>query len=185
MPEVERHHEIDQAELNESAAVVTLCETTRTESEVTETLTTEMNNYLAESETHKTCRATEAGMYDLIEPCYASWRTKRTTKVDRCTHYESEKAKYGETVNNQAIMEMATGEGVESYLTRVTATICGNCQMDEHNVFTGESGSASTQYHGMYMNVTYARQQCIAAMEDLKKQGETCKHNDHSWAKQQ
>jgi len=146
---------------------------------------TKQTEYEVKSGEHKACRATEAGMYDLIEPCYASWRTKRTTKVDRCTHYESEKAKYGETVNNQAIMEMATGEGVESYLTRVTATICGSCAVDSNDVFTGETGHQSTQWHGMYLNVTHARQECIAAMEDLTQQGETCKQNDHNWAKKQ
>jgi len=191
-PQVITFHEEDVAEMTHLAEVVEECETTRGNS--MSPWDEKRIEYEAKSAEHKSCRATENEYYNRIEPCNEEWRNKRAVKIDKCTHYESEKAKYGETVNNQAIMEQATGEEVESYLTRVTATICGSCAVDANGYHTGgvegaaaalAEGHSAKAWHGMWLNVTTARIECTTAMDELKNKGEECKDNDHQWAKKQ
>ena len=55
---------------------------------------------------------------------------KKETKVLRCKAYLTVSKKYGESAANQQIVTKAGSEDVESYVRRITTTICGkpvNC----------------------------------------------------------
>jgi len=116
-------HEANQKELIKLAAALALCGSTK----VKEFAAADKRRitYEASSKSHKSCRSTEASLYTENVDCHKEWKDAKTVKELKCKAYLEISKKYGESQANQQIVTKAGSEDVESYLTRITGTICG------------------------------------------------------------
>jgi len=128
IPKVKAAHKENQDELNRIYGVIEGCGSTR----VTELAAaqTSKNDYVAASKNHKECRGEEASAFNSAKDCHQRLRAKGQDKANKCKIWLDKSDKFGADNSNQQTVKRAPAESVESYLIRITSTICGkplNC----------------------------------------------------------
>jgi len=123
MPKVLKAHDDDQKELIRLAKDIETCGTTKT----IELAAADKRKvtYQSSSTSHKSCRSDEAALYTENVECHKDWKSAKEAKVLKCQAYLAVSKKYGESAANQEIVKKAGSEDVESYVRRITTTICG------------------------------------------------------------
>merc|ERR1711879_303479 len=81
--------------------------------------------YLAISKRHITCRTTEAGLYTDTRKAWKDMKAKNKIMLSTCQSFSELSKKLGEQNNNKQIVSKGATESVETYVRRITATICG------------------------------------------------------------
>jgi len=123
MPKVLAGHAANQKALDKLAKDLESCSSTKT-SELAIADKRKVT-YEASSKSHKSCRVTEASLYTENVDCHKEWKAAKESKELKCKAYLEISKKYGESQANQQIVTKAGSEDVESYLTRISSTICG------------------------------------------------------------
>jgi len=169
MPKVLAAHEANQKELIKLAAALALCGSTK----VKEFAAADKRRitYEASSKSHKSCRTTEASLYTENVDCHKEWKDAKTVKELKCKAYLEISKKYGESQANQQIVTKAGSEDVESYLTRVTGTICGK----------PGNGKPPTPPCGMLCIFIKHKKACEEATKKYNDTVKKCKDLDKKW----
>merc|ERR1712039_465266 len=81
--------------------------------------------YKKMSPVHKTCRTSEASLYMENMQAWVELKSKRKIKIALCQAFATTSKKLREQNNNKNIVTKGGNENTESYIRRITATICG------------------------------------------------------------
>lgn len=170
MPQVLETHTANQNELLELSAQVTTC------GKVKNTQVAKAGKkkrlYLKLSPMHRTCRAGEAGLSAERTECHEEQGDKKKLMDLRCSAFAMVDKQTGDQTANRAIMVKGGSESTESYVNRITATVCGTCQGEEACKDCKDSAC------GMKRLFYKAKIACETAKEDYEKQVKKCKTAD-------
>merc|ERR1719352_1474511 len=123
MVKVNAAHKNNQDQLNKLAQEITECGSTKDASVVKANKKKAL--YLKTSPLHKTCRAGEAGKHTEKIECHSEERDKKRIMDLKCKEYAMVSKRYGDQQANGQIVKKAGNEGTESYVRRLSSTICG------------------------------------------------------------
>jgi len=83
------------------------------------------SKYRTSSKSHKRCRADEAVKFTSKKNCLIQEKSLLGTKKEKCKFFSGLSGKLGTQKENRAVVTKAGGESTESYITRISTTICG------------------------------------------------------------
>jgi len=169
MPKVLGAHATDQKLLDRLISEIETCGTVMT-TEMTAAVKRK-TTYETSSKLHKTCRVTEATLYTENVDCHKEWKDAKTVKELKCKAYLDVSKKYGETQANKQIVTKAGSEDVESYLTRITGTICGKPGV----------GKPPAPPCGMLCDFQKHKKACEEATKKYNDTVKRCKDLDKKW----
>merc|ERR1719305_925639 len=147
-------HEANQKELVSLAKAVEDCGTRKTTAGTKALKFQKL--YSEKSGSHKTCRATEAGLYTDTMETWKDMKGKKKIKEGLCKAFSDLSKKLGEQENNKQIVAKSNGESVETYVKRVTRTICGNTGKGK----PGKGGAGKNGFLDMFLT---AKEKCEVA----------------------
>jgi len=137
--------------------------------------------YVKQSKNHKTCRSDEAVQYSSKEACLKQQRALYQVKVLKCNYYAQISKRFGTTVNNAAIVTKAGSESVQSYLGRISNTICGKHVHGEKGIKKAIGGWGGGLAHGFYDQYLRAKDACEVATKEYNDKVAECKRKIHSY----
>ena len=114
---------------------------------------------------HKTCRSGEAGKYTEKTECLGELRDKRGLMKLKCKEFAFVYKKYGDQNSNRQIVKKGGSEHTESYLKRITSTVCGRYPPG------GMGGGGKDGFLDVYMR---AKEACNHATQAYKFQYKKC-----------
>jgi len=123
MPDVKNAHNNDQRELVRLAKDITKCGSTKVSAMRGANL--HIGKYRSSSKQHKRCRADEAVKFTTQKNCLVAQNNLHLIKKAECGKFATLAEKIGTTKDNRAVVTKAGGESTESYMIRISATICG------------------------------------------------------------
>lgn len=126
MPKVLEAHTANQNELLRLAEDVDKCGATK--SEQVAKANKRHSTYLRLSPLHRTCRAGEAGLSTERSQCHDEEDDKKKIMELKCKEFAMVKKQVGDQTANKQIMKKGGSESDESYVNRISETICGNCR---------------------------------------------------------
>merc|ERR1719261_1112860 len=121
--------------------------------------------YLKMSPLHKTCRAGEAGKHSEKTECLGELRDKKNLMKLKCKEFAFVFKKYGDQNANRQIVKKGGSEHTESYLKRITSTVCGKYPPG------GKGGGGKDGFLDLYM---IAKVACEKATKTYKLQYKKC-----------
>lgn len=121
--------------------------------------------YFKMSPLHKTCRAGEAGKYTEKTECNNELKDKRGLMKLKCKEFAFVLKKYGDQNANRQIVKKGGSEGTESYLRRITATVCGKYPP------AGRGGGGHNGFLDIYL---LAKEACTKATRRYELQEKKC-----------
>jgi len=150
--------------------------------------------YLKFNPLHKTCRAGEEGEYNEKTSCWEEEADKKKIMDLKCAAFAMVRRQTGDQTANKAIMQKGGSESAQSYVTRVTSTVCGNCAGKGCNVLghpiaakPGAEKPKKCGYEpytcgcGFKCKFDKARDACEEATNAYKKQLNKCKVSDKQY----
>jgi len=165
MPAVFDAHKADQAELVKLASQLANCGGARKVS--FRGVHTQKVKYLKSSPLHKACRSDEAVKHTAKTSCLKEQGELKQIKRLKCKFYADTSKRVGDTNANRAIVTRAGGEAVQTYVTRVTATICGK---------PGGKGKGGGGKGGQLDDLMNARAACEKATGLYRAKVKKCNH---------
>jgi len=176
MPQVNNASAIDQAEITRLYNNLTACESTK----ITEVAASQTHHdyYIGNSTAHKSCRLTEKGLYDDNVACHTLWGSLRNSTTLTCQAFTDKENEYTDTTDNIEMMKLAPGpESAETYIRRITGTICGT-----HATQCSECGTEGTGgWHGFLDDLITHKTACTTATDNLTAQTALCKSLDEKY----
>lgn len=163
MPKVLAAHTANQRELEKLMDEVHDCAMTKNIS--VQKADTKKTMYLKMSPLHKTCRSGEAGKYTEKTECLGELRDKRGLMKLKCKEFAFVYKKYGDQNSNRQIVKKGGSEHTESYLKRITSTVCGRYPPG------GMGGGGKDGFLDVYMR---AKEACNHATQAYKFQYKKC-----------
>jgi len=147
--------------------------------------------YQKYSPLHGTCRAGEAGSYTVKTTCWEEEADKKKIMDLKCQAFEMVKKQIGDQTANKQIMKKGGSESTESYVTRLSATVCGQCKGKGCKLL-GKSEDADGKAKkcgydpytcgcGMQCKFDKARDACHKAQSDYHHQLQKCKEETKDW----
>lgn len=122
--------------------------------------------YLKMSPMHKTCRSGEGGAYTAKQECNSELRDKQGLMKLKCKEFAFVYKKYGDQNANRQIVKKGGSEHTESYLKRITSTVCGKYPPG------GLGGGGKNGFLDVYM---VAKEACHRATHNFNVQEKKCK----------
>merc|ERR1719498_1913415 len=123
IPKVKAAHSADKREMDRLYNQFAKCKGTLMRSRRAATANT--GRYQAYSRQHKGCRSDEAVKFTTKKNCLTQQRNLFLIKKGKCDNFSTLSTKLSTTKDNRAIVTKAGGESIESYITRISVTICG------------------------------------------------------------
>jgi hypothetical protein len=121
-PKVIEGHKLNQKELDELAAELKKCDSTR---KLNIAISDKSKaKYLKLGPLHRTCRDGEAGKSVEKTECYKELSDRKTVMDLKCKEYSMVDNKVGDQNANSQIVKRAGGESTETYVKRLSDTIC-------------------------------------------------------------
>lgn len=158
--------------------------------------------YMKFSPLHKTCRAGEAGAYTEKSTCWEEEADKKKIMELKCSAFAMVKKQTADQTANKQIMKKGGSESDESYVNRISATICGQCvgkgckllakkKEEDSDEEDGEQPQGEEEKKCGYEPYTCgcgfnckfqkAKDACNAATHDWKMQHGKCTDADHQY----
>jgi len=176
LPAVEDAHNASLQELERLVGQVHACNTNKENSE--EEAYGQKLKYEKNSPLHKECRETEAVRYTAKKECLVEQDERKTVMDLRCQTFEEVAAKVFDEVANQVIVNHNGGDTPETYIRRVSATICGmDPNTTESNTAPGgirRRRGGSGEAGGLMNTFDAAKDACAKATADHKEQVKKC-----------
>lgn len=163
VPKVTRAHDTDQHNLNKLADEIRKCGANR--GLKSGDAKNQFNKYKFNSRRHKRCRANEAVRYGSKVGCTQNLKSLKKIKSLKCKAYATIARNYGDQNRNRAIVKKAGGEKTLSYVTRMTASVCGEKNAN----------------NGMLEKYLRARAGCMKATQAFKTKGRECKRKRRAY----
>merc|ERR1719277_503124 len=116
--------------------------------------------YAVSGRIHKTCRVTEAGLYTDTMEAWKDMKAKHKLRISLCYAYSELSKKLSEQNNNKQIVSKGSTEGPETYVRRITSTICGK---------PGGKGKGGNGKHGFLDLFLMAKEECEKRTKDYNE----------------
>jgi len=171
MPKVLASHTANQRELENLMEELNDCGKTKTIG--IEKANKKKAVYLKMSPLHKTCRAGEAGKHTEMTECRSELKDKHGLMKLKCKEFAFVYKKYGDQNANRQIVKKAGSEHTESYLRRITGTVCGKYPP------VGKGGGGKNGFLDVYLS---AKEACQRATKSYKAQVQKCKIITKEWS---
>jgi hypothetical protein len=165
MPKVLAAHTANQRQLDELMGQINECAATKTIG--VGKADKKKATYLMMSPLHKTCRAGEAGKHTEKSECNQELRDKTGLMKLKCKEFAFVYKKYEDQNANRQIVKKGGQEHTESYLKRITSTVCG-----KYEGSPGLGGGGKAGFLDVYM---IAKEACHKATNAFEKQTKKCK----------
>merc|ERR1719272_2930278 len=172
-PKVLAAHANDQKELGRLIEEVRKCG--RTQKSASRGAGKVQALYRKESKSHKECRADEAVKFTTKKNCLAARDNLYLIKKGKCDHFGTLSTKIGTTKDNRAIVTKAGGESIESYVTRISVTICGKHVHGTKGKKSAPGGYGGGLAGGFLDQYHRAKEACDNAEKKWKKKAKECK----------
>jgi len=124
---------------------------------------------------HIGCRDDEAVKFTTKKNCLTQQKNLFLIKKGKCDNFATLSAKIGTTKDNKAVVTKAGGESIESYITRISTTICGkhtHGKKGKKELTGGWGGGLSKGYLDQYWR---AKEACDLAEKNWKNKVKECK----------
>jgi len=178
MPQVIKFHEGDQEKLNHLNAEWKSC--AQEKKMQLAAANQKKVKYVAASKSHKVCRAAEAALYTENVECHEEWLSRKKEKELKCKAYAEVTKKYGDSNANKQIVTKGGSENVETYVRRITETICGKpvkCPSCKNGGGGGSGGRG-----GGFLDILIKHKiACEIATKRYNEQTRKCKKLDAQW----
>merc|ERR1719487_72423 len=171
MPEVKKAHEANQKQLDHLAKELGKCGSTK--DTALKTAKKDQTTYQTTSPKHKTCRTGEAGLYTENVDCHKEWKDKKKVKELKCKFYSDTSKRVGDQNANKNIVSKGGSESVESYVKRISDTICGKRRPSKGNGGHGDGG--------LLDDLLDAKDACEKATKEFNDQTKKCTDLDKQW----
>jgi len=173
IPAITKAHKTNQEELDSIAKALVGCGKTKLVSFTA--AKRQWNIYKGASPRHKTCRTTEASLYQENVACHSQWKDAKQVKVLKCKAFSEVSRKTGNQNSNKQIVTKGGSESVETYVTRISTTICGKAKT------TGNGGYGQ---EGMLDQLLDNKEACERATKKFNDQTALCRTLDRKWHSQ-
>jgi len=179
MPTVIEAHNTNQDQLRKSAAELRKCGSTKNTQVAL--ANQKKRAYLKFSPLHKTCRAGEAGFHTEKTTCWEEESDKKKIKQLKCGAFALIKKQLSDENANRQIVKKGGSESDESYVTRITSTLCGNCVgkgCASSGQARGEGGCRYNPYTcgcGAKCKFDKAKDECEKATKEWQAQHKKCR----------
>lgn len=157
-------HKNNQNQLNKLANDIADCGTTKAVSVAKANKKKAL--YMKTSPLHKTCRAGEAGKHSEKIECHGEQRDKKRIMDLKCKEFAMVSKRYGDQQANGQIVKKGGSEENESYVRRLTGTICGKYPPG------GKGGGGKGGFLDLYI---IAKEGCEHATKRYNAQVKKCK----------
>lgn len=147
--------------------------------------------YLKFSPMHKTCRAGEDGLSRERTECHDEETDKKKIMQLKCHAFAVVKRQLSDQTANIAIMKKGGSESAESYVNRITETLCGSCEgknckqsaMDKDKPGPHKKCGYAPYTCGCGFRCQFAKAKdaCEQATAEFKKQVRKCKISDKQY----
>jgi len=151
-------HKESQKELDKLIAQVHNCDKAR--NTAFGGVNKQLKQYKKFSPLHKSCRGLEAVKFTSSTACHEELQDKKKIKDLKCSEFAEVAAKVGNEQANAQIVKKGASESVDSYVRRITATVCG-----------GAKGKG-----GMLYIFLMHKARCNKASKEYKKMKKSCIH---------
>jgi hypothetical protein len=155
--------------------------------------------YLRLSPLHNTCRAGEAGLSTERTQCHEEEMDKKKIMELKCKEFAMVKKSTGDQTANKVVMKKGGSESADSYVNRITATVCGVCHGkgcsaksendDEDAEKPGPPKKCGYAPYscgcGFKCQFDKAKDACNKATTEFKMQYKKCRLADHEYFKKQ
>merc|ERR1719197_1862171 len=176
-PKVKDAHRADQTQLYQLMRELKKCFSTR--DRATKVAEPWNVKYKKQSKLHKECRLDEAVKFSSKEACLKQQYSLYQVKVLKCKYFASLSTRFGSTFNNRAIVTKAGSESVQSYIARISGTICGKHVHGEKGTKSKGGGWGGGLEGGMYDQYLKAKHACEVATKNYKDKVKECKTKIH------
>lgn len=173
MPKVMKAHTENQEQLFKLSEELHMCETTKNEQIVKTNPKKKM--YESTSALHKTCREGESADHMAKIDCLNELKDKKDVMELKCKEFSMTGKRYGDQKANSEIVKKGGSEQTESYVRRMTATICGRYVPTQ----MGLGGGGLDGFLDLYMK---AKIRCEKATSEYRKHKKKCKNLSHEYA---
>merc|ERR1719498_1769402 len=181
IPKVEAAHSADKAEMDRLYKEFAKCKGTLTRSRKAANVNT--NRYQTYSRQHKSCRNDEAVKFTTKKNCLTQQRNLFLIKKGKCDNFSTLSTKLSTTKDNRAIVTKAGGESIESYITRISATICGKHTHGRRGGRKDTGGWGGGLRNGFLDQYYRAKDACDKADKKWKAKVKECKAKVATWKK--
>jgi len=158
-PKTKEAHETDENELKKLMGEVAQCDDNRKTG--LSAAVEKKHIYEKQSPQHKVCRGVEAVLSTERESCWSILKDKQALKDLKCAEFSKVANKVSDENAIKSIVTKAGSEAVESYVTRITGTICGTAAVHD-----GKARADDTP--AMFNEFQAAKTRCAAATEKVK-----------------
>jgi len=174
MPKVIAAHKGNQQELDKLAREIRKCISTKN----SQIKLAGPNNrkYKKTSPTHKTCRTEEASLSTEKTMCWEDEADKRRVRDLKCKAFAMTERKYSNQNANKVIVTKGGSEAAESYLRRISSTICGKARIVGPG---GKGGHGKTGFLDEFLKAKIA---CEIATKNHATQKKKCQNIDKAYA---
>jgi len=181
MPKILAAHKTDQHEINELMADVRQCG--KAKKVGLSAAVKKKHAYQKLSPTHKICRGLEAVFRTERTACWEMLKDKKKIKKLKCEEFALVAKKVGDENANIAIVRKGGSESVESYITRISSTVCGSTFVKKFKNKGPKGKPKFGDRHSMFEEFMYAKGLCQRETKrvhtlTLKCRGKNKKHND-------
>jgi hypothetical protein len=132
-------------------------------------------SFQRESKLHKECRADEAVKLSEKRTCLAQQKSLYEIKHLRCKHFASVSKEYGTSNNNAIIVKKGGSESVQTYITRLSTTFCGNHVHGNRGLKKKTGGWGGGLEDGMLDRYLRAKDACEVATKNWVEKKKECK----------
>lgn len=171
IPKVLKAHKANQKHLDKLARDMTKCDSTK------DALFANADKskavYLRMSPLHKSCRADEAGRISEKTDCFNDVKDKKRIKDLKCKAFSMIAKQHGDQQANRQIVKKGGSESTDSYITRLTSTICG--QSIKKFPLGGLGGGGKGGFLDLYLK---AKGECVDAAKAFNAHSKKCKTSD-------
>merc|ERR1719482_2714005 len=172
-------HKADQTQLNKLMADLKKCYTVK--NGAIKSAEPWSVKYVARSKQHKECRQGEAVDYTSKGACLKQQFALYQVKVLKCKYFATLSENFGSTFNNRAIVTKAGSESVQSYIARISGTVCGKHVHGEKGrkaLPGGWGGGLQNGFYDQYLRAKYA---CNLATKNYNDKVKECKMKIHQY----
>jgi len=138
--------------------------------------------YLRQSKLHKKCRESEAVKFGSKLTCTQKEKAMFTVKTLQCASFAETARKYGTQLANVAIVTRTAGESTQSYLVRISSTICGkHVHGNKGEKKLATAGWGGGLRYGSLDIYLRAKAACIESTRKYRNKVTECKRKIHEY----
>merc|ERR1719502_161173 len=139
--------------------------------------------YGRNSNSHRNCRSDEAVKFTTKKNCLTAQKNLFLIKKAKCGTFSTLSTKLSTTKDNRGIVTKAGGESIESYITRISVTICGKHTHGRRGNKKDTGGWGGGLRNGFLDQYWRAKDACDKAEKKWKAKVKECKAKVAAWKK--